>query len=57
MKKQKLKLSIGLILISVNFFVNQFSCTSAVADFAKGFCSGLGVVLILSAAYKMKRVV
>jgi hypothetical protein len=55
MKKQRIKMGIGLLLTSGSVFIGDVVSSSIVVDFCRGFCTGLGIVLIVSAFYKLKR--
>jgi hypothetical protein len=47
-------MSIGLLLLSSNFFITNFAPHTNLMDFFKGFGAGLGIILVLSAFYKKK---
>ncbi|HTB07135.1 MAG TPA: hypothetical protein VK806_09305 [Bacteroidia bacterium] len=56
MKRQKIRMAIGVLLISSNFIIGQFAAKpSTTVDFVRGFVSGLGLILVLSSFFALRK--
>jgi hypothetical protein len=56
MKKQRIRMGVGLLLLSSNFFVGQFmENPSTFIDFLRGFATGIGLIFVLSSYFGRKR--
>lgn len=56
MKRQKIRMAIGVLLISSNFIIGLFAAKPSTAvDFVRGFVSGLGLILVLSSFFALRK--
>jgi hypothetical protein len=55
MKKQKIKIIVGMLFVSCNVFIGRVISNSNYADFMKGFTLSIGAVLLISGVYNLTR--